>query len=502
MQAVPTMSDAGRADVVLQRQGQPLAPLPPADRRRRSTAQFKVDKDGFYRIELDAPTGRARDRVAAVHHRRARPISRRRCRLPSPAATPRRRRSKKCSSRRARRTTSASRIWTSCYSVNGGAEKTIRLFDGKKRLPKCHGRAHVLSRGARRASPATSCRTTRKRRRQRRRAGREAGDERHVLPAGPSAAARSSAARSRTPAAAAVAAAAGRTRSARCREQQRQIIAATFNVQRDRKKMTADKLRENSTVHRAVAVAAARPGRRAADADEQPAGASRIPRSRRLRSCCRRRSTEMKNAEAKLHAVSPEARSRPSRRRCSILQKAEEEYEMQVRSSASRVAAAAGAAARWRRISPTCSRWSSTRWRTSTRPRQQRRSSSSRDQKLDELMEKLKELARRQEQEAERQRRRARWASRRPAADRASQQRELADQAEEAARRLEQLSREENRPELMQSARQLREAADAMRRAAANGSRPRRRRRRPRSSGCRKRSASCSRRSPAAPSAT
>src|SRR6185436_12105762 len=31
-------------------------------------------------------------------------------------------------------------------------------------------------------------------------------------------------------------------------EQQRQIISATFNVQRDRKKVTADKLRENSKV--------------------------------------------------------------------------------------------------------------------------------------------------------------------------------------------------------------------------------------------------------------
>ena len=35
----------------------PRRRMPPVDRRRRSLGAFKVDKDGFYHIELDAPSG-------------------------------------------------------------------------------------------------------------------------------------------------------------------------------------------------------------------------------------------------------------------------------------------------------------------------------------------------------------------------------------------------------------------------------------------------------------
>ena len=88
------------------------------------------------------------------------------------------------------------------------------------------------------------------------------------------------------------------------------------------------------------------------------------------------------------------------------------------------------------------------------------------DNTIDELMERLRELARRQEREAERQRRRAR--GQQSSQGGGTGQRALAEEAEEAARRLERLSREMNSPQMMDAARRLQEAADAMKRAAAN----------------------------------
>lgn len=89
------------------------------------------------------------------------------------------------------------------------------------------------------------------------------------------------------------------------------------------------------------------------------------------------------------------------------------------------------------------------------------------DNTVDELMERLREIARRQEREAERQRMRSRGQQSAQGSSGAAQ-REIADEAEEAARRLERLAREQNSSQMTNAARRLQEAADAMRRAAAN----------------------------------
>lgn len=88
------------------------------------------------------------------------------------------------------------------------------------------------------------------------------------------------------------------------------------------------------------------------------------------------------------------------------------------------------------------------------------------DDQVDETLEKLKELARRQEQEAERQRRRAQAGQGSPQAG-SEAQRELAEEAEEAARQLQRLARETQDAQLEEAARRLQEAAESMRRAAA-----------------------------------
>ena len=162
------------------------APLTPPAATARSTGEFKADKDGFYRIELDAPTG---ERVTASPQYTSTcwPISRRRCRLPSRAATPSASPIEEVFVEARAEDDFGVKDLELVYSVNGGAEKTLRLFDGKKRLAEVTaghtfyleeldvqaGRLRVLLRA---------------RGRQRRRGRRQAHDERHLLPADPSAA--------------------------------------------------------------------------------------------------------------------------------------------------------------------------------------------------------------------------------------------------------------------------------------------------------------------------
>jgi hypothetical protein len=149
-------------------------------------------------------------------------------------------------------------------------------------------------------------------------------------------------------------------------EQQRRIISATFNIQRDRATMTAEKLREGAIV---IALAQSR-------LREQVEGLltrmnSRLveqdPSFAKIAELLPQAVAAMKEAEAKLQATDPAGALQPEQRALQVLQQAEEEYESRSRCASSRGAAAVAAAARWRRTSPSCSRWNSTGCRTSTR---------------------------------------------------------------------------------------------------------------------------------------
>ncbi len=83
---------------------------------------------------------------------------------------------------------------------------------------------------------------------------------------------------------------------------------------------------------------------------------------------------------------------------------------------------------------------------------------------VDEVLERLQELARRQQQAAERRRLEAQGGGRG-----AAEQRALAEQTEEMARQLETLARETRNQQLAQTARELQEVAEQMRRSAAQG---------------------------------
>ncbi|PYR91973.1 MAG: hypothetical protein DMF84_15450, partial [Acidobacteria bacterium] len=247
-------------------------------------------------------------------------------------------------------------------------------------------------------------------------------------------------------------------------QQQRQIIAATFNIQRDRKTMPAQRLRESSVV-----VGLMQKRLREQVTELVTNFATRVgdqaERFRKITDFLKQGLPEMQAAEGKLQGASPEAALAPEQHALEFLQKAEEEYELQV--SASRNQQGGGGGGQDKMAEELADLFElevdrmANQYETTQRASQQQA-----DQKIDALAEKLKELARRQEQEAERQRRRAASGQGSGGGD---TERALADQAEEAARQLEKLAREENRPEAAAAARSLQQAADAMRQAAANG---------------------------------
>lgn len=250
---------------------------------------------------------------------------------------------------------------------------------------------------------------------------------------------------------------------------QRQIIAASFNVVRDRESYAPETWEENvvsialsqQRLREQVETLAQRiVNRGIAGADQS---------FQRIAETLPRAVEAMREAEDSLRALAPDGAIGPEQRALRELQKAEETYERFV--SMDRQGGGGGGGSGG---APSAEDLADlfeletdqlrNQYETVQRSRQE-----SADQAVDESLERLRELARRQEQELERQRRRA-----------AAQQgattgggggeaaRELAEEAEESARRLERLSRETGDRSLEEVSRQLQQAADDMRRAAAN----------------------------------
>jgi hypothetical protein len=248
-------------------------------------------------------------------------------------------------------------------------------------------------------------------------------------------------------------------------EQQRQIISATFNVQRDRASLSRDQFRENSTV---VSLSQSR-------LREQVEGlltrmnsqlVEQDPAFATIAALLPQAVEAMKEAESRLDDARPDDALPLENRALQFLQKAEEEYETQISVQQAGGGGGGGGGAMQQELADIFEQeldQMANRYETANQSAQE-----SAEQEVDELLEKLKELARRQEQEAERQRRRA-LQGQSSGGGSGAQQRALAEEMEEAARRLERLAREEQRPDLQRTAEQLREAADAARRAAASG---------------------------------
>jgi hypothetical protein len=249
-------------------------------------------------------------------------------------------------------------------------------------------------------------------------------------------------------------------------EQQRQIVAATFNVVRDKPKLTAEKFREN-VVFLNLAQAKLR-----AQVDELVQKLeARVgvvdPGFKAIAEALPKASAEMKTAEGNLKSQQPKEALTPEQRALKLLQDAEQNYEVQVRQGGGGGGGGGGS----QLSEDLADLFELELDKLSNQYEMQKRAEQQgNDRQVDELAEKLKELARRQQQELERQRR-ASASQQQSGGGGGASQRQLADELEQEARRLEQLTRDQQRPELAEAARQMRQAADAMRQAAANGSR-------------------------------
>jgi len=249
-------------------------------------------------------------------------------------------------------------------------------------------------------------------------------------------------------------------------QQQRQIISGTFNIQRDRKTIKADKFRADMVV---LTLAQSKLRDQVKGLVERMNSRLVVsdPSFKKIAELLPKAAEQMTLAEKQLQAQKPDGALPPENLALQFLQQAEEEFELQVQTG--RQAGGGGGGGGAGSIAEDLADLfkmeldkMANQYETNSQA-----SSQQQDQQIDELAEKLKELARRQEQEIERQRRQA--AGQSAGGGGGDLQRALAEQAEEAARQLEKLSRDQQRQDLADTARQLRSAAESMKRAAAKG---------------------------------
>ena len=179
VRALPTMTAPGGQIVLGDKDRTGLTPDAAGGSPAALLGSFKVESDGFYHIELDAPSG---ERLTASPQYTIDALD------DQPPTV---------SISKPGRDTTASPIeevfveahaqddygvrdLDLVYSVNGGAEKTIRLFDGKKRMTDVSG-GHTFYLEELDVKPGDFVSYYAKSCRQRLGAGTEAGDERHVF---------------------------------------------------------------------------------------------------------------------------------------------------------------------------------------------------------------------------------------------------------------------------------------------------------------------------------
>ncbi|MGE3705659.1 MAG: DUF4175 family protein [Vicinamibacterales bacterium] len=250
--------------------------------------------------------------------------------------------------------------------------------------------------------------------------------------------------------------------------QQREIVSATFNIVRDRAKMSAEKFRENAVF---LTLAQARLREQVQELSEKMNSRLDVvdPAFKTIAEALPKAAEEMKLAEAELKGLRAKDALSPEQKALKLLQDAEQNYEMQVAASQNGGGGGGGSSQMAEDLADLFELEMDKL--ANQYEMQQRAEQQSEDRKVDELVEKLKELARRQQQEAERQRRLAASGQQNSNGGGSELQRQLAKEVEEAARQLQQLSRDQQqqRQGLNDALRQLQDAANAMKQAAANG---------------------------------
>jgi hypothetical protein len=247
--------------------------------------------------------------------------------------------------------------------------------------------------------------------------------------------------------------------------QQREIVSATFNIVRDRPKLKAEKFREDAVF---LTLAQARLREQVEELSEKMNSRLDVvdPAFKTIAEALPKAAAEMKLAEADLKLQKAKEALSPEQRALKLLQDAEQQYELQV---SQQRGGGGGGGGQNQMAEDLADLFELELDKLANQyEMQQRAEQQGGDRQVDELAEKLKELARRQQQEAERQRRLSAQAGGGSGGG-GDQQRQLAQEVEEAARRLQQLQREQPRQDISDAVRQLQQAANAMRQAAANG---------------------------------
>src|SRR5262245_37644943 len=317
----PTMKTRGGRIALNDKETVPLA----VEADGTLTASFKADKDGSYHVELDAPNG---ERVAASPQYTIDVLTDR-----APTVT----------FARPGRDTSASAIeevyveaaadddygvkdLELVYSVNGGAEKVVPLFNGSKRLPAVSaGHTFYLEELGVKSGDSVSyyARATDNNGVD---GGQKASSDLYFVRVRPF---DQKFRQAQSMRGGGGGGGGGQQQIDALSEQQRQIISATFNVQRDKRTVSADKFRQNSTVV----------GLSQQKLREQVEGLltrmnsefiQQDPKLKQIGELLPQAVTAMKDAEGKLSATTPDQALAPENKALTLLQKAEEEYEMQV----------------------------------------------------------------------------------------------------------------------------------------------------------------------------
>ncbi|HSG00905.1 MAG TPA: DUF4175 family protein, partial [Vicinamibacterales bacterium] len=249
-------------------------------------------------------------------------------------------------------------------------------------------------------------------------------------------------------------------------EQQRQIISATFNVERDRSKTPADKFKEDTVF---LGLSQARLREEVETIRQQMLQRLEGDEAfRQIAELLPKAIDEMVQAEAELEQGRTKAALAPEQRALKHLQYAEQLYELEVRQQQG--GGGGGGGQQMAEELADLFQLELDRMANQYELQQQAQSQAT-EQQIDELAEKLRELARRQLEQAEQQRRARAQQGGGAGGD---GQRALADEIEEMARQLEQLQREaarqgEQRQDLSDAAQRLQQAANSMRQAAATG---------------------------------
>ncbi|GMR12087.1 MAG: hypothetical protein BMS9Abin29_0274 [Gemmatimonadota bacterium] len=247
-------------------------------------------------------------------------------------------------------------------------------------------------------------------------------------------------------------------------ELQRQVVAATFNLDRDRADYFPGEYEENLV---SVRLSQSRV-REQVEALHQRLVSRGIgggdPRFQRITELLPQAVDAMEEAEAHLERGDVKAAISPEQKALIRLQKAEETYEATVQQDGQQGGGGGGGATAEDLADLFELELDKLKNQYETVQRGERQQAS---EQIDELLQKLKELSRRQQQEAERQRRRAE-ARQGSGSGGGRTQRQLAEATEEAARQLQRLARETGDQQLEETARQLRQASEAMRRSASS----------------------------------